>query len=223
MTKPEVVVFDVNETLSDLSPMGERFVDVGAPELLAKVWFASVLRDGFALTAAGTSERFSALAAGALRTVLAEEALNRSVDDAVDHVMAGFAALSVHSDVRDGIRALRALGVRLVTLTNGSTDTAERLLGQAGVVEEFEQVLSVEQAEIWKPARGAYEYAARVCDVPPAAMMLVAVHPWDIDGASHAGLRTAWLNRTGAPYPPYFSAPDHIAVSLTRLAEDIRS
>ena len=46
-----VVVFDVNQTLSDLAPMARRFADVGAPEHLAKLWFATLLRDGFALTA----------------------------------------------------------------------------------------------------------------------------------------------------------------------------
>ena len=30
MSTPSVVVFDVNETLSDLTPMGQRFADVGA-------------------------------------------------------------------------------------------------------------------------------------------------------------------------------------------------
>ena len=29
--RPEVIVFDVNETLSDLAPMAQRFEDVGAP------------------------------------------------------------------------------------------------------------------------------------------------------------------------------------------------
>ncbi|MEJ7741308.1 MAG: hypothetical protein WKF73_01440 [Nocardioidaceae bacterium] len=29
---PTVVVFDVNETLSDVSSIADRFVDVGAPE-----------------------------------------------------------------------------------------------------------------------------------------------------------------------------------------------
>lgn len=29
--RPSVIVFDVNETLSDMSPMGARFADVGAP------------------------------------------------------------------------------------------------------------------------------------------------------------------------------------------------
>jgi 2-haloacid dehalogenase len=33
--RPSVVVFDVNETLSDMAPMARRFADVGAPGLSA--------------------------------------------------------------------------------------------------------------------------------------------------------------------------------------------
>ncbi len=57
-TAPSVIVFDVNETLSDMSPMGERFAEVGVPAQLAKLWFATLLRDGFALTAAGGNGAF---------------------------------------------------------------------------------------------------------------------------------------------------------------------
>jgi 2-haloacid dehalogenase len=49
--------------------------------------------------------------------------------------------------------------------------------------------------------------------------MLVAVHPWDTDGAGRAGLATAWVNRTGATYPSYFPAADLEVTSLTELAE----
>jgi 2-haloacid dehalogenase len=63
----------------------------------------------------------------------------------------------VHPDVPDGIHALRAAGRRQVTLTNGSTQVYERLLIDAGIRDEFEALLSVEDAGIWKPARGAYE------------------------------------------------------------------
>jgi 2-haloacid dehalogenase len=48
--------------------------------------------------------------------------------------------------------------------------------------------------------------------------MLVSVHPWDIDGAARAGLRTGWLNRNGARYPSYFTAPDVEATDLPALA-----
>lgn len=42
------VVFDVNETLSDLTPMGARFAALGAPEGLGPLWFAATLREGMA-------------------------------------------------------------------------------------------------------------------------------------------------------------------------------
>ncbi len=203
----EVVVFDVNETLSDMSPMGRRFADIGAEPGLAKTWFAALLRDGFALTAVGASERFATLARECLLGLLADVHLDRDVDDAVDHVLDGFSSLLVHSDVPDGVRGLAETGVRLVTLTNGAGSVADGLLSRAGVRDSFEALLSVEDAGVWKPASGAYEYAARQCDTDLAAMLLVAVHPWDIDGAARAGMQTAWVNRSGRRYPATFTPP----------------
>jgi 2-haloacid dehalogenase len=52
--------------------------------------------------------------------------------------------------------------------------------------------------------------------------MLVAVHPWDIDGAARAGLHTGWLNRDGSRYPSYFTAPDVVATDLVELAASWR-
>ncbi|MDQ2788541.1 MAG: haloacid dehalogenase type II [Pseudonocardiales bacterium] len=214
----QLIVFDVNETLSDMAPIADRFAEIGAPRQLARLWFAGLLRDGFARTAAGASERFALLADGALRTVLHGIELDRDLDDAIGHVLAGFAQLPVHPDVPAGIRALRATGHRLVTLSNGSADVAQGLLERAGLRDNFESLLSVEDAGVWKPAREAYAYAARTCGTEPADMMLVAVHPWDIDGAARAGLATAWINRTETPYPGYCRPPAHTVTRLDQLA-----
>ncbi len=218
MTAPGVVVFDVNETLSDMSALGARFAEVGAPQHTAQVWFAALLRDAFALTVTGGTERFATFAAAGLRTALTGLRLDRDPDAAVEHILSGFLALDVHPDVPDGVRALRAAGLRLVTLSNGSADIAERLLTRAGLRAEFEHVLSVQDAGVWKPAGGAYAYAADVCGTSAAEMVMVAVHPWDIHGAARAGLRTAWLDRDGHPYPEYFAAPDHRVPALPELA-----
>jgi 2-haloacid dehalogenase len=219
--RPLVIVFDVNETLSDLGPLGRRFEEVGAPAFLLRVWFAGVLRDGFALAAAGTEGPFAVLAADGLRAVLHGQSLNRDLDAATDHVMAGFGQLGVHPDVPAGIRALGAAGYRMVTLTNGAVSVADRLLGSVGVRREFEALLSVDDAGVWKPARAAYSYAARVCGVHAADMLLVAVHPWDIDGARRAGLRAAWVDRSGMPYPSYFTPPSITVTGLDDLAQQL--
>ncbi len=217
-----VVILDVNETLSDLAPLGERFTDVGAPAHLAPTWFAGVLRDGFALTVVGASAPFAEVAGNHLRVVLGGVALDRPVDDAVSHVLSGFSALGLHPDVADGVRSLAADGLRLVTLSNGSAGVAEALLEAAGLREHFEALLSVEDAGVWKPAAGAYAYALERCGVRADEAVLVAVHPWDVDGAARAGLRTAWVDRSGSSFPDHFTAPDHHVGSLDELAERLR-
>jgi 2-haloacid dehalogenase len=217
--RPALLVFDVNETLSDMAPLAGRFEDVGVPAHVAKTWFAELLRDGFALAMSGVSDSFADLGAEALRVQLEDQTLDRPLDEAVQHVMAGFSGLAVHEDVGPGIRALSDLGIRLVTLSNGSAAVAEALLGSAGLADRFERLLSVDDAGVWKPAAGAYAYALAECGVEPPDAMLVAVHPWDTDGARRAGMTTAWVNRTGRRYPSYFSLPDVETDSLTALAE----
>jgi 2-haloacid dehalogenase len=216
--RPRLLVFDVNETLSDMAPLSSRFEDVGAPAHLAKQWFAELLRDGFALTVSGDIESFATLGAEALRIRLHGQPLDRPLDAAVDHVMQKFSELGVHPDVVEGVRALSDLRIRLVTLSNGSTAVADALLQGAGVRDRFERLLTVEGAGVWKPALRAYSYALDECDVEPMDAMLVAVHPWDIDGARRAGLATAWINRAEGRYPSYFGAPDLRVGSLSELA-----
>jgi 2-haloacid dehalogenase len=216
---PRVMVFDVNETLSDMSAMAQRFIDVSAPGHLAATWFASLLRDGFALTATGANPSFAELGAEALRVSLTGRVSD--IPSAVDHIMSGFTSLQVHPDVAEGIQNLHRLGISLVTLSNGSSSVAQGLLDRSGLTQYFDRLLSVEEAPLWKPAAAAYSFALKACGCDASEAMLVAVHPWDVHGAEQAGLATAWLNRTGARYPSYFSAPGIEAVSLVDLAAQL--
>lgn len=144
-TPSPVIVFDVNETLSVMSPLASRFGDIGAPEL-AKLWFSSLLRDGFALTAAGDNGRFAEIGAEALRVLLAPLHLDRSLEEAVQHVMEGMSQLGLHPGIAGAVTTLKAEGHRLITLTNGSSAIAEKLFSDAGIRDAFESLLSVEDA-----------------------------------------------------------------------------
>ncbi len=216
-----MLVFDVNETLSDMAPIADRFAEVGAPASLAAPWFAGVLRDGFALTVAGVAAPFADIGAEGLRALLTGCTLSRPLHDAVAHVMSGFTGLDVHPDVREGIPQLAGHGLRLVTLSNGAASVARALLERSGLDGQLEELMSVEDAGIWKPARGAYAHACDRLGVAAADAMLVAVHPWDVDGASRAGLATCWVDRSGVPYPSYFRAPDLVATGLDDLARQL--
>ncbi|MDQ3717143.1 MAG: haloacid dehalogenase type II [Actinomycetota bacterium] len=216
-----VLVFDVNETLSDLGPLAGAFTAVGAPGHLVDHWFSSVLRDGFALNIAGKCPNFSDVGRGVLAGLLSGHSLRVAPDDAVEQIMSAFAKLPVHPDVAEGIRALHSAGLQVCTLSNGGTAFAEAMLSRSGVRDLVDPLLSVQDAGAWKPLPRAYQYAAEATGVAAADLMLVAVHPWDCDGALRAGLQAAWIDRAGAPYPPMFATPDCTATSIVDLAAQL--
>jgi 2-haloacid dehalogenase len=216
-----VLLLDVNETLTDMTGLDARFAEVlpagDDPALVRQVWFARLLRDGFAMTAAGLAPSFTELARVQVGQVLAERGAG-DPDAGADHVLGGLGALDLHPDVPDALRRLVVAGHRLVPFTNGSPDVAVGAFERGGVLELFETRLSVIDAGVWKPAAEAYTWAADRLGVPIDACTLVAIHPWDLMGAAVAGARSAWLRR-GTRWPTYLSVPHLEADDLTGLAD----
>ncbi|CAN5602369.1 haloacid dehalogenase type II [soil metagenome] len=95
-------------------------------------------------------------------------------------------------DVRAGLEALRRHHVT-APLSNGHIALLIDLARHGDL--RFDCVLSAELANAYKPAPQTYLTAARLLDVEPAELMLVAAHPADLCGARAAGLRTAFINR----------------------------
>ncbi len=143
------------------------------------------------------------------------------VGDAVATVLDGVKALDVHPDVPTGLRLLASAGVRIVTLTNGSLPQSEKLLERAGVADLVDQRLSVDDAGRWKPHPNAYRYAAEQCTVPLESCAMVAVHPWDLNGASAVNMTTGWIDRHGTPWPDVFTAPDVFGSTLGEVAHGL--
>lgn len=159
---PRLIMFDVNETLSDMSVLAGRFAELGLSQQLAPTWFAGLLRDGFALTVTGENPDFADVASDSLVSLLQAQGAPE-VEAGVERIMGAFMQLPLHPDVVEGVRLLSDSGVRLVTLSNGSTSVAEGLLERNGILDRFERLLSVQAAPAWKPADAAYRYAMDVC------------------------------------------------------------
>ena len=202
--RPEVVAFDVNETLLDLAPVRAALVEAGEPESLLRTVFARTLLTGIAATATGTWCRFRE----AFDAALAQE--SELSGDRRSRIADAFGELAPHPDVEPALRTLREAGVRVVTLTHGSPGVAEAGLARGGVGPLVERSLSSEVIQAWKPSREVYLWAAGTCDVAPDRMALVAAHGWDVLGAQRAGLTGAWFPRSERTYPAVYEQP-HVA------------
>lgn len=216
MTAPRAVVFDAIETLFSLEPVRHRLQAAGAPPAALDTWFARLLRDAFALTAAGGYAPFRPVAEGALRTVLADHQVPIT-DGLVDEVFDTFGSLPVHGDARPAIEAVADAGVPVYVLTNGTLDTTRQLLAAAGVGDLVSGVVTVHDVDRWKPAPEPYLHAARTAAVEPSDAALVAVHGWDICGARSAGLRTGWCSRLEHHLSPVLGPADVSAPSLVEV------
>jgi 2-haloacid dehalogenase len=209
----KAIAFDVNETLFSLDRLEPAFADAGLDPGLVPLWFARLLRDGFALTAIGDYRPFAEVAADTLR------GLDPALDDAaVGAVIAAMRRLRPHPDVEPALRALHEAGMPVATLTNGNADTVRAMLANAGLTAYVRHNLSVDAVRRWKPAPEPYRYAADRFDVDPHTLVLVATHPWDCAGAHAAGLSAAWVQRTARHWPTSFPRPRFAAADLPSLA-----
>jgi 2-haloacid dehalogenase len=224
MTDPKLVLLDVNGTLSDTSPLSLRLRQAGLPSEALQLWLAMTLREGFGLTAAGAFAGFESLLEASLEALLAQATdLREDPQTLRTDLLGRFQGLGVHPDVGAGLEQLTAGGARVCTLSNGSSDYAARLLARSGSDGFVDRHFSAEEVGRWKPAPEPYLHAVRESGADPAEAILVAVHPWDIDGAKRAGLRGAWLDRDGGPYPKPLLKPDLEADSLPRIAAALSS
>ena len=213
--RPDVVAFDVNETLLDLAPVRAELVEAGQPESLLDTVFARTLLTGFAAATAGTWCRFR----DAFDAALAQ--LSDLPADRRAQVAGAFLELAPHPDVEPALRRLTGAGVRVVTLTHGSPGVAEAGLERGGVSALVERSLSSEVIRAWKPAREVYLWAAGVCSVSPDRLALVAAHGWDVHGAQRAGLTGAWFPRSERSYPAVYEAPHVSATDLGGAVEGL--
>ncbi|MGY2001343.1 HAD-IA family hydrolase [Blastococcus sp. SYSU DS1024] len=206
--RPEVVAFDVNETLLDLAPVRATLVESGEPEALLGTVFARTLLTGFAAAAVGSWCRFR----DAFDAALAQES-ELSADQRAA-VADAFGELAPHPDVEPALRRLTEAGIRVVTLSHGSPGVAEAGLERGGITPLVERSMTSETIRAWKPSREVYLWAAGVCDVAPERMALVAAHGWDVLGAQRAGLTGVWFPRSERVFPAVYDEPDVAAPDL---------
>ena len=126
-----------------------------------------------------------------LEDLLTERGVILSLDDRRRLVHA-WHELDPWPDVRTGLDALRRDYVT-APLSNGHIALLVDLARHGDL--RFDCVLSAELANAYKPAPETYLTAARLLDVKPSELMLVAAHPSDLQGARAAGLRTAFIAR----------------------------
>jgi 2-haloacid dehalogenase len=213
-----ICVFDVNETLLDLSALDPVFERIFGRAELRAPWFAQLLQLALTATVTGRYRPFGEHAMAALGMFAQLEGVELT-DDHRQTVREAMASLPAHPDVRPALERLRDGGVRLATLTNSTQEVGERQVRGAGLRELFEAVLSADGVQRLKPAPEPYRFAAERLGVPLGEVRLVAAHDWDVAGALAVGAQAAFVARPGKVLDPLAPKPDIVVDDFGALAD----
>ena len=214
-----ILVFDVNETLLDLTILEPVFVRLFGDRRAMREWFAELIVYAQTLTLAGQYRPFNELAAAVLR--MRGEIAGVTIREAdVESLAEAIGAMPAHGDVAPALARLQAAGFRLVTLTNSPPADSPTPLERAGIAGFFEDHFSVDAAARFKPAPECYRQVAEVLGVPASDLCLVACHIWDTIGAQAVGFQGAFVRRPGNATIrlPGLAEPDFVADDLGMLA-----
>jgi 2-haloacid dehalogenase len=215
-----VLVFDVNETLLDMSALDPHFQRVFGDASVRVEWFQTMLQSAFLTTITGPYKPFGEHFRAALAITALRRDLRVSPDDE-RAILAGVRTLPAHPDVRPALERLRSAGYRLAALTNSTKEVEEDQLRNAGLANLFEKALSADSAKRLKPAPEAYVSAAGELGVEPAEIRMVAAHVWDVQGALRAGCAAAFVERPGVLWNPLLDRPDIVGSNLEDVAERV--
>lgn len=217
---PKILIFDVNETLLDLSPLKPHFKRIFDDEDAMKQWFLTLLHSSLTVTLADDYKDFSSLAAAALDVVSEQRKVSLKGEDR-EKILETIKKLPPHAEVAESLERLRSNGFRLFTLTNSPPETLKAQMENSGLLDYFEDIFSVDDTRKFKPAIETYQFAAKKLDIKTNKMRMIAAHDWDIVGAINAGCKTAYIARKGKVYNALYKNSDISGKDLSEVADQI--
>ena len=213
---PGALVFDAYGTLFDVHSVAQRCESFwpGDGAKVSQLWRAKQLEWTWQRSLMRRYVPFSRITRDALEYACA--ALRLSLDEErANTLMREYSRLELYPDVKQALATLRATGIRLAILTNGSPDMIDPLVAQSGCA--FDAVMSVDECRIFKPAPEVYAYAAKRLGVPARDVGFISSNSWDALGAKSFGFRVWWINRAGAPLDRLDFEPDGTLGGLGEL------
>lgn len=217
-----LIVFDVNETLLDLTTMEPTFERIFADKGAMRLWFANLILYSASLTVAGVYVPFTDIGSAVMK-MLADTRGIRIGEADKKELLEKFSTMPPHAEVPAALRKLRQAGFRLFTLTDNLLEVQTGQLEHGGILDLFERRFSADGVRHHKPSPHAYAYAQEQLGVASSQLCLIACHTWDTLGAVAAGWAAALIRRVGNDLLGVGPQPQFVGRDLDDVADQLIS
>jgi 2-haloacid dehalogenase len=187
------VIFDANSIVPEV----ERAFPGKSAEFV-RIWRAKQFEYCYLRTITGRFADFSAVTEDAL--VYTAEAMHLELAaDSRRRLLDAYLNLKPWFDAADGLRKLKAAGVRIITISVFSGAMLRENAEHAGIADLFDELLSTEVNQTYKPDPRAYALGMEHLHLKKDEIAFAAFGAWDAYGAKSFGYPTFWVNRFNVP------------------------
>ncbi len=215
----EACVFDAYGTLFDVNSAARAAQDSLGDKWqpFAELWRAKQLQYTWLRGLGGRHADFWQVTGEALDFAMATM---RVEDPALrERLMNLYLELSAYPEVPETLKRLKAGGMKLVILSNGSPAMLAAAAAHAGIAGLLDAVLSVEEVKVYKPHPAVYGLACKRLNVAADRICFLSSNGWDAYSAKAFGLRVLWCNRFGQAPERIPETPDAQIATLAELPE----
>lgn len=149
----------------------------------------------------------------------AMEALGLSDPELRERLLTLYRELEPYPEVSEMLRRLKNRGLTCAILSNGAPEMLNAAVNSAGIQMYLDDVLSVEQVGVFKPASKVYDLVGERFGCRSEEVLFISSNGWDAAGASGYGFETVWANRAGDPVDRLPWRPQHILPDLNAIPD----
>lgn len=215
----EACVFDAYGTLFDVNSAARAAQDsLGEKwQPLAELWRMKQLQYTWLRGLGGHHADFWQVTGDALDFALS----TLQLEDPALHarLMNLYMVLDAYPDVPDTLKRLKAAGMKLAILSNGTPAMLASAAANAGIASLFDAILSVEAVKVYKPHPSVYALACERFNLPASRICFLSSNGWDAYSAKAFGFRVLWCNRFGQAPERIPETPDAQIATLAELPD----
>jgi 2-haloacid dehalogenase len=215
------ITFDSYSTLVDVDAAEKALADrVADPEPVSRLWRSRSLAYTFVANAIDAYQPFYEMNRDALQYALDAHGVDITTEER-DEILAVYHELDVFDDVRDGIERLREGGYDCYVVSNGNPEMLDSMVAHADIGDLIADTISADEVRTFKPNAEIYRHAAARTGTPIDEIVHVTAGWFDVVGAQHAGMQSAWVDRKDTPWEPFGPEPDLTIETFYDLADEL--
>jgi 2-haloacid dehalogenase len=218
LTGVRACVFDAYGTLFDVGSAAAACRDAALGDraaALSALWREKQLQYTWLRALEGRHVDFWRVTGDALDFAL--ETLKIDDPQLRSRLMNLYLTLAAYPEVPGVLKLLKAVGLTIAILSNGSPAMLRAAVDGAGIGAMVDALLSVEEVGVYKPHPKVYQLAVDRLALDAKAICFQSANAWDAYAASAFGLRVVWCNRQRQQPERLPGRPDYEISSLAEL------